>query len=206
MEAKNLFKIIAICIIMITGVSNSGSNGISSTINEERVTYKAGDVTMKGFVAYDEHIKGKRPVVLVVHEWWGLTDYPEMRARKLAELGYLAMAVDLFGNGKTAANPKEAQELTTPFYKDPQLVKTRLDAALKKIIEFPQADPAKVVAIGYCFGGFAVLNYAKLGADLKAVVSFHGGMGGAPVDRNLFKAKVLVCHGADDKFCFCERC
>jgi dienelactone hydrolase len=151
-------------------------------------------------VAFDESIKVKRPVVLIVHEWWGLNDYTKMRARKLAELGYIAMAVDLFGNGKNAINPKEAQDFTMPFYKDPQLAKSRLDAAIKKIKEFAQADPNNIAAIGYCFGGFVVLNYAKLGADLKGVVSFHGGLGGVPVNKKLLKAKILVCHGAIDKF------
>ncbi len=123
-----------------------------------------------------------------------------MRARKLAELGYIAMAVDLFGNGKNPVNPKEAQDLTMPFYKDPHLEKIRLDAAIKKIKEFSKADPNNIAEIGYCFGGFVVLNYAKLGADLKGVVSFHGGMGGVPVNKKLLKAKILVCHGASDKF------
>lgn len=171
-----------------------------SNIKEKMISYKTGDVTSLAFVAYDANIKGKRPVVLVVHEWWGLNEYTKMRARKLAELGYLAMAVDLFGNGKTAANPKEAQELTTPFYKDPQLARKRLDAAETKIREFPEADPANIAAIGYCFGGFIVLNDAKLGADLKGVVSFHGGLGGVTPDKNLLKAQILVCHGGSDKF------
>jgi dienelactone hydrolase len=139
-------------------------------------------------------------VVLVVHEWWGLNDYTKMMARKLAALGYLAMAVDMFGNGKNAANPEEAKELTTPLYKDPQLAKSRLDAAIRKIKEFPQADPNSIAAIGYCFGGGVVLNCAKLGADLKGVVSFHGGLVGVPADKKLLKAKILVCHGGSDKF------
>ena len=185
---------------MITISSYTQTKPLVSTIKEEMVSYKAGDVTLKGFVAFDESIKGKRPVVLVVHEWWGLNDYTKMRARKLAELGYIAMAIDLFGNGKNATNPKEAQELTTPFYKDPQLGKNRLDEAIKKIKEFAQADPNNIAAIGYCFGGFVVLNSAKLGVGLKGVASFHGGMGGVPVNKNVLKTKILVCHGASDKF------
>ena len=150
----------------------------SSAIREEKVSYTAGGITFKGFVAWDESIKGKLPVVLVVHEWWGLNDYTKMRVRKLAGLGYLAMAVDLFGNGKVAADPKEAQEFTGPYYQDPKLIKQRLDAAVKKVKEFKQADPTKIAAIGYCFGGFVILNYAKMGAGLKGVVVFHGGLGG----------------------------
>ena len=175
-------------------------NTANSNIKQENVTYKVGDKVYNGFVAYNENMKGKRPAVLVVHEWWGLTDYPKMRARKLAELGYIAMAVDLFGNGKIATNPTDAQTYTTPFYSNPQLAKSILDAAMVKLKEYKQTDPATVFAIGYCFGGAIVLNYAKLGGDLKAVVSFHGGLKGVNPDKNLLKAKILVCNGGSDKF------
>lgn len=200
MKTQYLRLSIFISIVMLNINSMVHSQNHSSVIKEETVSYTANSITLKGFISYDESIKGKRPVVLIVPEWWGLNDYTKMRARKLAELGYIAMAVDLFGNGKTAADPKEAQELTMPFYKDPHLAKSRLDAAIKKIKEYPQADPANIAAIGYCFGGNVVLNYAKLGADLKGVVSFHGGLTGVPADKKLLKAKILVCHGASDKF------
>jgi dienelactone hydrolase len=184
--------------ISISSMVNAGNP--SPGLKEAVVSYKSGNVTFTGFVVYDGRINGKRPVVLVVPEWWGLNDYARMRARKLAELGYLAMAVDMFGEGKTAANPKQAQELTMPYYKDPALAKTRLDAAIAEIKSHPQADDSKMAAIGYCFGGFIVLNAAKQGAALRGVVSFHGGLGGAPADKELLKAKILVCHGAADKF------
>ena len=200
MQTKYFYKSVLISVIIMTITSIPNSKSMASNIKEEMGTYKAGNVTLAGFVAFDESIKGKRPVVLVVHEWWGLNDYIKMRARKLAALGYLAIAVDMFGNGKNAANPKEAQELTAPIYKDPQLAKSRLDAAIKKIKEFPQADPNNIAAIGYCFGGGVVLNCAKLGEDLKGVVSFHGGLIGVPADKKLLKAKILVCHGGSDKF------
>ena len=198
---RQFFSTGILILIFMLGTSTTGrSVSLSPNIKEEIVTYTADGVTLKGFIAYDDNIKGKRPAILVVHEWWGLNDYAKMRARKLAELGYIAMAADLFGDGKIAVNPTEAQELTGPFYKDPNLCKSRMDAALKKIKEYAQTDPDNVAAIGYCFGGFVVLNYAKLGADLKGVVSFHGGLGGVSVDKSLLKAKVLVCHGASDKF------
>jgi dienelactone hydrolase len=155
---------------------------------------------LKGFVAYDKNVTGKRPVVLVVHEWWGLNDYLKMRAKKLAELGYLAMAVDMYGDGKIAVNPTQAQAFATPFYKNPGLAKSRLDAAIKKISGNPIADMNNIAAIGYCYGGYVVLNAAKLGANLKGVVSFHGGLSGAPADKKLLKAKILVCQGGADKF------
>jgi len=169
-------------------------------LKEEIVNYTADGVSLKGFVVYDETKTGKRPAILVVPEWWGLNDYTKSRARQLAEIGYIAMAVDIYGGGKTAANPQEAQELATPFYKDPQLAKTRLEAALNKIKEYKQTDANNIAAIGYCFGGSVVLNSAKLGSDFKGVVSFHGGLAGVPARKELLKASILVCHGEADKF------
>src|SRR6476659_4641256 len=106
----------------------------------------------------------------------------------------------MYGNGKTAANPQEAQAMATPFYKDPTLAKTRLDAALQKLKSYPEVDTSNIAAIGYCYGGYVVLNAAKLGEPFKGVVSFHGDLSGLAPYKNLHKAKVLVCHGADDKF------
>lgn len=200
MKKQFFYKGFLICIIMFGINSIIKSTSLPLKIKEETVSYSVNGVTYKGFIAYDENIKGKRPAILIVPEWWGLNDYPRMRARKLAELGYIALASDVFGDGKIAINPTEAQEFATPFYKDPDKVKSILDAALMKLKEYPQTDSNNIAAIGYCFGGYVALNYAKLGADLKGVVSFHGGMGGAPVDKNLLKAKVLVCQGGSDKF------
>ncbi len=169
-------------------------------IKEDAVSYKLDSITFNGYVSYDENKEGKRPVVLVVHEWWGLTDYVRGRTRQLAELGYLAMAVDMFGDGRLADNPDDAGKLAAPFYANPVLAKVRLDAAYAKLKEYEQADTGQVAAIGYCYGGFVVLNAAKLGADLKGVVSFHGGLGGAPANKELLKAKILVAHGGADPF------
>ncbi len=200
MKTKLLFNILLplFCAVSLVTLTNSSTE--TTNIKEENITYKSDHTSFNGFVAYDENIKGKRPVVLVVHEWWGLNDYTKSRARQLASMGYIAMAVDLFGDGKNAANPKEAMELTMPLYKDPQMAKSRLDAAIAKIKEYPQADAGNVAAIGYCFGGAMVLNAAKLGANLNGVVSFHGGLAGVPANKSLLKSKILVCHGAADKF------
>jgi len=200
MKNQFFYKGFLICAIMLSISSTVRSGSLPPNIKEENVSYSVDGTTFKGFITYDDNLKGRRPAVLIVHEWWGLNDYTKMRARKLAELGYIAMAADVFGNGKIASNPTEAQDFTAPFYKDPTLAKSILDAALKKLKEYSQTDPDNVAAIGYCFGGYVVLNYAKLGADLKGVVSFHGGLGGVPVDKKLLKAQVLVCHGASDKF------
>jgi dienelactone hydrolase len=195
-------SIIFFAILLALSIFNttSGEKLSSPKIKEEKVTYKVGNTVFKGVVCYDENLKGKRPAVLVVHEWWGLTDYPIMRAKMLAELGYIAMAVDMFGNGKIAANPTEAQAYTKPFYADPQLAKTRLDAALAKLKTFKETDPANILAIGYCFGGSIVLNAARLGDNFKGVVTFHGGLAGAPADKKLLKTRILVCQGGIDKF------
>jgi dienelactone hydrolase len=200
MKTSVTYKLAIILLAMTILTSFSKEEKQKSSIKEENITYVADGVTMNGFVAYDSDMKGKRPAILVVPEWWGLNDYPKNRARQLASLGYIAMAVDMYGNGKVAADPKEAQALAGTFYQNPQLGKTRLDAALKKIKEYQQTDPANVAAIGYCFGGSVVLNSAKLGSDLKGVVSFHGGLAGVKPDKNLLKAKILVCHGGSDKF------
>jgi dienelactone hydrolase len=185
------------------GSAQPGTNAPATTatvdVKEEPVSYTAGGVTMTGFIAYDESAQGTRPLVLVVPEWWGLTDYPRMRAKMLAQMGYVAMAVDMYGDGKVAANPQEAQELALPFYQNPQLAKTRLEAALQKAKTFTQVDTARTAAIGYCFGGYVALNAAKLGSDLDGVVSFHGSLAGVRPSREM-KAKVLVCHGGADGF------
>ena len=170
------------------------------SIKEENVRYSADTSTLNGFIVYDANAKNPQPVVLIVHEWWGLNDYVKNRARQLANMGYVAMAVDMFGNGRNAANPQEAQAMVTPFYTNPQLMKTRFDAALNKVKEYKQADTGNIAAIGYCFGGSVVLNTAKMGSPLNGVVSFHGGLEGVTADKNLLKAKILVCHGEADSF------
>jgi dienelactone hydrolase len=168
------------------------------SIREEQTSYEIDGTKYGGYVYYNSEQKGKRPGILVVHEWWGLNDYSRGRAKQLAELGYIAMAVDVFGKGKTAEDPTSAQNLAMPFYKNPALAKKLLDPAIDLLKTYPQTEPSKIGAIGYCFGGFVVLNAAKLGADLKGVVSFHGGLGGVKPNKELIKADFLICHGAED--------
>jgi len=167
-------------------------------IKEEQINYEIDGTKYDGYVYYDEEQTGKRPGILVVHEWWGLNHYSRDRAKQLAELGYISMAVDMFGSGKTAEDPGSAQELAMPFYKDPTLCKKLLDPAIDLLRTYSQTDNLKIGAIGYCFGGYVVLNAAKLGADLVGVVSFHGGLGGAKPEKGKVKAEMLVCHGAED--------
>lgn len=169
-------------------------------IKEENITYTGDGITMNGFVAYDTGTTQKRAAVLVIHEWWGLNDYPKMRARELAKLGYIAFAMDMYGNGTTTENPDSAGNMAKPFYTNPQKAKARIDAALATLKGFPETDSNKIAAIGYCFGGGMALNAARLGENVKGVVSFHGSLIGTPANKDLLKAKILVCHGADDKF------
>jgi dienelactone hydrolase len=170
----------------------------SSHLKEDTVRYSADSANLVGYVVYNDSFQGKRPAIIVVHEWWGLTEYTKVRAKQLADLGYIAMAVDMYGNGQTAANPDEAMKLAGPFYSNPQLIKSRIDAAIAKLKSYPEADTSRIAAIGYCYGGFIVLNAAKLGEPFKAVVSFHGDLSGLKPDKNLVKGDILVCHGEAD--------
>lgn len=169
-------------------------------LKEEAVAYKDDTTTLIGYVVYNEASTQQRPGVLVVPEWWGLNDYTKSRARQLAELGYIALAVDMYGNGKQAPTPDEAGKAASAFYTNSALIKSRVAAALAELKTFSQTDTSRVAAIGYCFGGAMVLNAAKMGLPFNGVVSFHGSLAGVTPDKDLLKAKILVCHGADDKF------
>ncbi len=169
-------------------------------LKEENVIYKIDSLNMDGYIVYDSAITGKRPAVLVVHEWWGLNEYAKRRARELAGLGYIAMAVDMYGNGQTADNPELAGKLAGPFYQNSAMTKAHFDAALNKLKTYKEVDTANIGAIGYCFGGGVLLNIVRMGEPLKGIVSFHGSLLGTPAVKNLLTAKILVLHGEDDKF------
>lgn len=193
-------KEITFSILMLFSIVITAAAQKKSTIKTESLSYAIGDEKFLSYVAYNDKSAEKRPIVLVVHEWWGMNDYVKRRTRQLAELGYLAVAVDLYGEGKMANNVEEAVGLSTPFYKDPMFAKSHFDAALEKIKLNKLADTNKIAAIGYCFGGSMVLNFAKMGESFKGVVSFHGGLAGVPPSEGLLKSELLICHGADDKF------
>ncbi|MER3465651.1 MAG: dienelactone hydrolase [Chitinophagaceae bacterium] len=204
-KAIRFFGCIASLVFLFSCNNNSSSAttdeqkaDTAKSIKEQAVRYKSDTTTLNGFISYNAASNDIRPAVLVVPEWWGINDYVRNRAKQLADMGYVAMAVDMYGNGKNAAKPQEAQAMAMPFYTNPQLMKTRLDAALQELKRLPQVDTSKIAAIGYCFGGSVVLNAAKLGADLKGVVSFHGSLEGVAPNKDLLKAKVLVCHGEAD--------
>ncbi|MBP6687365.1 MAG: dienelactone hydrolase family protein [Lacibacter sp.] len=197
------FLLPALTIIAFAACNNEAKTTTETkepVLKEENITYTGDSITMNGFVVFDESIEGARPAVLIVPEWWGLNDYAMMRARELAKLGYIAMAIDMYGNGKTADNPDSAGAFATPFYQNPQMAKTRIEAAIAKLKSYSQTDATNIAAIGYCFGGAMVLNTARMGLEVKGVVSFHGNLLGTPLNKDLLKANILVCHGAADPF------
>jgi dienelactone hydrolase len=162
--------------------------------------YQSGTTTLKGYLAVDDAVKGPRPAVLVVHEWWGLNDHARKSADKLAALGYTALAVDMYGDGKTAAHPKEAGAFSKAAFDNFPQSKARFEAAMNALKKQPTVDPSKIAAIGYCFGGGVALNVARQGEDLKGVVTFHGNlMAVQPAQKGMVKAKVLVCQGGADQ-------
>jgi dienelactone hydrolase len=172
-----------------------------AVVQGKEVSYRADGTTLKGYIAYDDAVKGKRPGVLVVHEWWGLNEYARKRARMLAEQGYTALAVDMYGDGKQAHHPDDAKKFSSEVSKNEKLAKARFDAALKLIKKQETVDASNIAAIGYCFGGAVVLNMARLGDPLKAVVSFHGGLGtDHPAEAGKVKARIASFTGEDDPF------
>lgn len=170
-------------------------------IKTETVEYKLGDITFKGYLAYDPAIEGKRPAVLVYPEWWGLNDYSKNRAIQLAKLGYVAFAADMYGDGKTTDSAEEAARLATEARRDIDVFRARAMAALDTVRGMANVDGERIGAVGYCFGGACVLELARAGAPLVGVVSFHGSLGSPkPAKAGEVKAAVLVCNGADDEF------
>ena len=167
----------------------------------QTIEYQQGDTTLEGFLAYDDSFTGKRPGVLVVHQWMGLTDYEKHRAEQLAQLGYVAFCADIYGKGVRPKDTGEAGPLAGKYKGDRALLRARVNAALDVLEKNQFVDSKRVAAIGYCFGGTTVIELARSGADIAGVVSFHGGLDSpTPADGKNIKSKVLVCHGADDPF------
>jgi len=185
----------ALCAIAMVTSANAA-------IKEEPVTYTDGETTMKGFVVYDDATQAKRPGIVMVHEWWGITKHIHNEARSLAEQGYTAFIADMYGDAKTADNPKDAGALSSSVMKDPKVMEARFNAAREQLVKQPSVNPQRIGAVGYCFGGAVVLNMARSGADLAAVAGYHASLGlntPAPAPGSV-KAKVLILNGADDPF------
>ena len=172
---------------------------VQAKVVTKEINYTADGLNLKGYLAYDDALKQKRPGILVVHEWWGQNDYVRKRARMLAELGYVALALDMYGEGKQASHPEDASKFSSAVMKNLDIAEQRFMAGLTLLKQQSQTDKQKVAAIGYCFGGGLVLAMARRGVDLDGVASFHGSLGaGAPAAPGQVKAKVLVLNGADD--------
>lgn len=182
----------ALLIVALAGAAHAA-------VKLEPVDYKDGTTTLKGQLAYDDAAKDKRPGVLVVHEWWGLNDYAKQRARMLAEAGYVALAVDMYGDGKSTEHPDEAGAWATAVRSNAKAGMDRFMTAYNLLKADKRVDPAHISAIGYCFGGGVVLSAALAGAPLDAVVSFHGSLPTDPATGKV-TARILVCHGAADPF------
>ncbi len=185
--------------MLLAAALTLGAPAAWAEIKGKEVTYSEGGVTMKGYIAWDDKVKGKRPGVLVVHEWWGHNDYVRSRAKMLAEIGYTALAVDMYGEGKTASHPDDAGKFAGEVRKNLPLAKARFEAAMKALKADPTVDPAKIAALGYCFGGTIVLEMARAGVPLLGVASYHGALATeTPAQPGKVKARVAVFTGAED--------
>lgn len=170
-------------------------------LKTQTVEYKDGTAVLEGYLAYDDSFTGKRPGVLVVHEWTGLGNYVKSRCEQLAKLGYVAFAADIYGKADMPADLKACMAVSSKYKTDRPLMRERVNAGLAQLQKNEMVDGSKIAAIGYCFGGTTVLELARSGADIKGVVSFHGGLDNpSPADDKNIKAKVLICQGGDDKF------
>ena len=197
----------AIVILSSCGTQPSNENSIDEetlitemSIVGEEVSYKSDSVTMKGYIAFDETDTTLRPGILVVHEWWGHTDYVRERAEMLAELGFVALAVDMYGDGKQAEHPDNAKKFSGMVMQNMDGAEVRFTEAIEVLKNHPQTADENISAIGYCFGGSLILAMANKGVDLDGVAAFHSGVQLPVAPNNNLQARVLVQNGADDPF------
>lgn len=187
-------RMIAIATALLTFASAAAAD-----VKTKVVEYKQGDTILRGLIAWNDAAKGKRPGVLVVHEWWGHNEHARNAARRLAEAGYVGFALDMYGKGKVATHPNEAEAFLKEATKDPAVITARFNAALDQLKRDLHVDPGKIAAIGYCFGGGVVLAMARAGANLDAVATFHGSLSTqTPAEKGKVKPRILVLTGAAD--------
>jgi dienelactone hydrolase len=191
-------KQLLIAIATVTLAACAGMGSKPPVIKEDPVTYRDGATMLKGFVVYDEARQDRRPGVLVVHEWWGITPHVRSEARKFAAQGYTAFVVDMYGDGQTADNPKDAGKLAGSVMKNPPVMQSRFYAARAELARHRTVDASRIGAAGYCFGGTVALNMARAGADLAGVAAFHAGLGTNTPAPKQVKPRVLVLNGAAD--------
>lgn len=186
--------------LLLSGLLSIPSVSMAKVVTQT-VEYAQDQTVCQGYLSYDDAVKGRRPGVLIVHDWMGVSDYQKMRAEQLAALGYVALAADVYGKGVRPVNRDEAATMAGRYYRDRGLLRARLRAALDYLAGRPQADPSRLAAIGYCFGGAGALELARSGAPLRAVVTFHGSLAAADTnDARNIRARVMALHGADDPF------
>jgi len=163
------------------------------------VEYTDGDTILEGYLGFDDGVSGKLPGVLVIHDWWGVGSYVKKRVEQLAALGYVALAADIYGKGVRPVTMDEAAEIANRYKANRSLLRSRAYAGFKALKDNSSVNMKRMAAIGYCFGGTAVLELARSGADVAGFVSFHGGLQTpTPDDAKNIRGKVLVLHGADD--------
>jgi dienelactone hydrolase len=187
--------------LLVTSIVLAFAFAARAAIQTKTIEYKQGDTTLGGVIVYDDAVKAKRPGVLIVHQWLGITEYEKTRATMLAKLGYVAICADIYGKGVHPQDTKEAGVEATKYKTDRTLLRARVNAGLAELKKSDLVDSKRIAAIGYCFGGTTVIELARSGAELNGVVSFHGGLDSPmPADGKNIKCKVLACHGADDPF------
>lgn len=177
------------------------TSSLGAAMKTETISYEQGGTQLRGFLAYDDAIQGKRPGIVVCPEWWGLTDYARHRAEMLAELGYVAFAADLYGEGKTTEDPAQAGTWAGALKKNRPLLRERVNAAFEQLKKNEFVDATKTGAIGYCFGGTTAIELGRSGAEVRGIVAFHAGLDSPnPADGKNIKGSILVCHGGNDTF------
>ncbi len=197
-RGKNIMR--TFCLTLLILFAFLTTHAFSKIVGEP-VEYKANGTTLGGYIAYDDSIKGQRPGVLIVHEWWGHNDYVRKRADMLAGLGYTALAVDMYGDGKKADHPDDANKFMTEVMNNMGVGEKRFNAALELLKQQKTVNPDDIAAIGYCFGGAIVLHMARTGADLDGVVSFHGDLHSMHTAApGTIKTQIVVITGGDDPF------
>ncbi|HND11876.1 MAG TPA: dienelactone hydrolase family protein [Pseudomonadota bacterium] len=189
---------VGIGIVVAFGMAVAAVSPAAAEVKTKEIEYKQGSTVLQGFLAWDDAQKGKRPGVVIVHEWWGHNQHARNQAMRLAQAGYVGFALDMFGKGKLAKHPQDAKAFVAEATKDPATARARFTAAVAQLKAAPQVDATKLAAIGYCFGGGVVLDMARQGEELAAVGTFHGSLGSSFVAKKGFKPRVLVMTGAAD--------